>query len=173
MAQEQEYYDGMDDMDEELMGVLDTMPEQAPHERPMSEDSDLLNILLSKDEVLNSPEVPADIKSVMIFYNKTLALSNISRKDVFHIIEGFDDLKVSMLMSRPKIKFTWKEEMYWTAVKRWLQIEATRGVDGFERTMEATQIQQIQQEQTRTDATGTGGSGVLGFLSKSISGGKK
>ena len=161
---QQEQY--LDEDQQQIHAILSNTPQTDSGRTGMMDEGDMLSILLNKDEVMNSEDVPKEIKSIMLFYNKTLALSNIEKQDIFKILEGFDDLKVSMLMSRPKKDFTWKEEVYWTAVKRWLQIEATRGVDGFEREMEATQIQQVVSEQTHEQIGANKGSGITSGVKK-------
>jgi len=97
-----------------------------------------------------------------------LALSNIKREDIFWIKEGAKDLKVSYLMTRTKEKYTWEEEFLWTGFMQWLALEATRGVDGFERSMQATQIQSFFNTQNQVNKSASTGGGILGFISRSF-----
>lgn len=150
--------------EDDFADILDSLPERPEAEQGMREDFDFLNVLLSKEDILQSKTVPEHIKNVLRFYNKTLALSNIERKDIFDIMEGLDDAKVAYIMGNPKRQYTWDDETHWTLLRNWLQIEATRGVDGFERTMEATQIHQstVEQKQTRSSPHG----GLLAYIGK-------
>lgn len=152
----------------DVMDVLNNLSVPGPTgQKPMQEDSDMLSILLSKDEFKNGEMLTEGLKKISSFYQKTLALSNIERDDVFKIVEGAKDLKVAYLMSRPKDDYTWEEEFLWTGFINWLKIEATRGVEGFERLAEVSQIQQnvFENKQNRTGSPSSGG-GVLGMLSR-------
>ena len=156
---------------EEFESILDSIPERDNGPQGMQQDSDFLSVLLSKDEILNSNSISADIKNILKFYNKTLALSNIGRADIFDIMEGLDDAKVAYIMGRPKGSFTWQDELDFTLLRNWVEIEATRGVDGFERTMQATQIHQSTVESKNTNQGRSGG--IQGFFSKIAGGGRE
>lgn len=154
-------------MDQDIQEIYNLMntPSQVAPTTGLGDEASLLNVLLDKDEVMGNKQVPAVIKNVMAFYHKTLALTNIRREDIFTIMSGFDDLKVSHLMSRNKSEYTWIEETYWTALRRWLWIEAHRAIEGFERTMETTQIQQIESNQQH-EVTNSSSGGMSGFINR-------
>jgi len=155
---------------EEFESILDSVPMREDGPQGMQQDPDFLSVLLSKDEILHSNSISSDIKSILRFYNKTLALSNIGRSDIHEILEGLDDAKVAYIMGRPKGSFTWQDELEFTMLRNWVEIEATRGVDGFERTMEATQIHQSTVESKNSNQNRSGG--ISGFFSKIAGGGR-
>lgn len=155
----------MDTTQEDVLEALDAMPQHEGMDEMMQDDVSLLNVLLSKDEITNSTEVPEEVKNAVKFYTKTLALSNIERKDIFPLLMGFDDIKMATIMSKPKAEYTWNDEIYWTAAKEWLRIEATRGVEGFERMMQATQIHQSSSSQNVSQGSSQSNS-ILGVLTR-------
>jgi len=158
-----------DDKQQEMMNVLGGMPTTERTSQPkMQDDTDILQILLFKEEFKNGEMLTDGLKKIAAFYEKTLALSNIRREDIFWIKEGAKDLKVSYLMTRTKEKYTWEEEFLWTGFMQWLSLEATRGVDGFERHMQATQIQQFFSEQKQSRPGGSAGGGILGFIGRAF-----
>jgi len=155
-----------DTSQEDVLQALDSMPQQEGMEEMMQDDVSLLSILLSKEEILNSKEVPEEVKNAVKFYTKTLALSNIERKDIFPLLMGFEDIKMATIMSKPKNEYTWQDEIYWTAAKEWLRIEATRGVEGFERMMQATQIHQSSSSANVSQGNQNQSNSILGVLTK-------
>lgn len=161
----------MPNKQQEMMNILDGMPITERTNQPrMQDDTDMLQILLTKDEFKNGDLLTNGLKKTTAFYEKTLALSNIKREDIFWIMEGAKDMKVAYLMTRPKDLYTWEEEFLWTGFVQWLRLEATRGVDGFERHMQATQITQNSFENRQTRPAGGSGGGIMGFLGKAFSG---
>jgi len=157
------------DKQQEMMNVLGGMPVTERTNQPrMQDDTDILQILLTKEEFKNGEMLTDGLKKIASFYEKTLALSNIKREDIFWIKEGAKDLKVSYLMTRTKEKYTWEEEFLWTGFMQWLALEATRGVDGFERHMQATQISSFISNQFQGKQGGGTGGGILGFISRAF-----
>lgn len=163
-------------MDEENQEIYDIIArnqqQQVQGSALVGGDADLLRILVNKDEVLEDPSVPEVIKKVMLWYNKTIALSNIKREDIFHIQENFRDARVAALMGRGRKNFTWEEEMWWSLLNNWIFIESTRGVDGFERVMQTTQISQINQD-SKQQLTGSNSGGIFGMLKSKLGGGDR
>lgn len=146
---------------QELLDALSDIPVPEIGETGMQADADLLQILLTKEEITAGSSMPAIIKNIMLFYVKTLPLSNLESSEMKGIMRGFDDTKLAVLMSRPKGRFTAEEEVQWTALRNWVDLEKTRGRGGFERAMQATQIQQITTDQAhsikRNESGGVGG----------------
>lgn len=156
---------------EDFINTVNTA-DNTPHPLPMGQDPDLLGILLSKDEMLSNPNVNKSVQSALGVFHKTLALSNIKREDIFWILEGYADIKVASMMAKPKSEFSWEEESDWTRGKAWLKVEATRGVDGFEREMQVTQISN-NTSQLVQDSNSNKSGGFMNYIRGALGGGQQ
>lgn len=126
----------------------------------------------------DSWDIDDDLEELFWAYSsKDMVLSNLTKRDINRMMDGFHDTINDYIMQQPEHDFTWEEMMAIGQFEDWLYARLYRSFEGFERKMETTQtsISRVVEEGRGEEGGGIGDKikGLFGRGEKEERGGKK